>query len=572
MTRNSQFIAALTVVSSLATARVNAQAPTELASQSSAGLQGDTATSAQLGISLSDDGRFVAFASAATTLDPGDVNGMIDVFVRDRLLGTTELVSVSTGGTQGDAASTNPSLSDDGRFVAFDSGAANLVAGDTNGFADVFVRDRLNGTTVRISVPQAGGEGNGFSSVPSISGDGRFVSFVSAATNLVAGDTNANPDIFVSELATGVIVRASVGSGGLQGNSDSYQSALSDDGSTIAFVSRSSNLCANDVNATFDVFLRDLVAGTTTLASPAPGGGTPSSGAGGSLAFSGDGQFVAFTSGSSDLGIPQFTNEIFVFERATGTLSIASKSYMGVNSGGGFTRMAVSDDGRMLVFSTNSQKLVNLDFGPNDDVFLVDRANGEVTRASMSVIGTGGTGASVYPTISGDGRWIAFSSYAYDMVNADGNGVQDVFVHDRTQTQPVAFCAGKVSGQGCHPIIASNGLPSLSQASGFTIEGLSIKRNVPGLLFYGSTPSKAPFMGGTLCVTPPLKRCNVLFAGGSTNCTGHFTLDFNAWIAGGHAPSVAAGDVVYAQYWYRDSLSAPFFVGFTDALRFVVYP
>src|SRR5262249_47420017 len=136
---------------------------------------------------ISADGRFVAFESVATNLVPGDTNNRSDVFVRDRLNGTTERVSVATGGTQGSLARSNPAISAAGRFVAFTSLAPDLVANDTNAVQDIFVRDRLNGTTERVSVATGGVQSNGSSDVAAISADGLFVAFQSLATNLAPG-------------------------------------------------------------------------------------------------------------------------------------------------------------------------------------------------------------------------------------------------------------------------------------------------------------------------------------------------------------------------------------------------
>src|SRR5438132_985845 len=195
-----------------------------------------------LGSALSADGRFVAFDSAATDLVAGDTNGASDVFVHDRQTGTTERVSVASDGAQGNDSSSrgSPALSADGRFVAFDSDATNLVAGDTNGTTDVFVHDRQTGTTERVSVASGGGtQGNGksggFFAFPALSADGRFVAFQSDATNLVAGDTNGTTDVFVHDRQTGTTERVSVASAGSQGNGSSAGPVLSADGRFVAF-------------------------------------------------------------------------------------------------------------------------------------------------------------------------------------------------------------------------------------------------------------------------------------------------------------------------------------------------
>src|SRR5213076_3051692 len=184
---------------------------TERVSVASGGTEGNGAS---LSSALSADGRFVAFVSAATDLVAADTNGASDVFVRDRLTGTTERVSVASGGTQSNAASLGSALSADGRLVAFQSDATNLVVGDTNGATDVFVRDRQTGMTARVSVASDGTQANNVSSYPALSADGRFVAFQSDATNLVVGDTNGKTDVFVHDRQTGTTERVSVASGG----------------------------------------------------------------------------------------------------------------------------------------------------------------------------------------------------------------------------------------------------------------------------------------------------------------------------------------------------------------------
>src|SRR5438094_669752 len=189
---------------------------TERVSVASGGTEGNGAS---LSSALSADGRFVAFVSAATDLVAADTNGVSDVFVHDRQTGMTARVSVASGGTQANGVSCSPALSADGRLVAFQSDATNLVVGDTNGKTDVFVHDRQTGTTERVSVASGGGTqgtGNsgGFFAFPALSADGRLVAFQSDATNLVAGDTNGATDLFVHDRQNGTTARASAPPGG----------------------------------------------------------------------------------------------------------------------------------------------------------------------------------------------------------------------------------------------------------------------------------------------------------------------------------------------------------------------
>jgi len=191
---------------------------TQITSRASVGTGGVEGNSRSILPSISGDGRYVAFLSVATNLVPGDTNACEDIFVRDFSSGTTERVSVDSNGVQGDAASVGPTISGDGRYVVFESLASNLVAGDTNGFRDIFVRDRLSGTTERVNVDSGGAQANGVSSGASISPDARYVTFMSEGSNLVPGDTNATGDVFVHDRSTGTTQRVSVSNGGAQGN------------------------------------------------------------------------------------------------------------------------------------------------------------------------------------------------------------------------------------------------------------------------------------------------------------------------------------------------------------------
>jgi Tol biopolymer transport system component len=211
------------------------------------------------GLAISAHGRFVAFVSDAAELVSGPSGeGWTQVFVRDRKQGTTELVSVTPNGRPNDQPSGTLSLaiSADGRFVAFDSYATNLVKGDTNNRRDVFVRDRIVGRTERVSVGADGTQANRQSGFPSLSANGRFVAFSSPATDLVPGDTNRKVDIFVHDRLIGTTQRASISSSGVQGNGGSFVSAISGDGRTVTFVSDASNLVPHDTNNARDVFVR----------------------------------------------------------------------------------------------------------------------------------------------------------------------------------------------------------------------------------------------------------------------------------------------------------------------------
>jgi len=263
---------------------------------------------------ISGNGRFVAFDSSAKNLVAGDTNGVNDVFVHDRETKKTKRVSVRSNGTQADEGSYSPAISGNGRFVAFSSYASNLVAGDSNGTWDVFVHDRETKETRRVSVGSNGAQADGYSNVPAISGNGRFVSFESDATNLVADDTNHVTDVFVHDWETNETMRVSVGSNGAQADEGSGNPAISGNGRFVAFVSAAANLVADDTNHVTDVFVHDRETNETKRVSVGLNG---AQGDGDSYvpAISGDGRFVAFFSFATNLVAGDTTNRSDVFVR-----------------------------------------------------------------------------------------------------------------------------------------------------------------------------------------------------------------------------------------------------------------
>jgi Tol biopolymer transport system component len=223
---------------------------------------------------ISDDGRFVAFHSSARNLVRGDTNRRDDVLVYDRRDGQLTRVSVASDGTEGNGHSWGPTISDDGRFAAFASRASNLVANDTNDRDDVFVHDRQTGVTARISVATSGEQGNGRSAMPAISADGRYVAFVSFADHLVPFDTNGQADVFVHDRHTAETTRGSVATDGTEVNGESGYPAISADGRYVAFVSSADNLVPGVLDSPPELFIHDRQTGITTsqrtLQVPAP--------------------------------------------------------------------------------------------------------------------------------------------------------------------------------------------------------------------------------------------------------------------------------------------------------------
>lgn len=277
---------------------------------------GGDADSASSNPSTSANGRYVAFESFASDLVANDIGGHNDVFVRDRQTGTTTRVSVDLAGTEGDHDSDDPSISADGRYVAFESQADNLIVGDTNffPFSDLLLHDQQTGTTTLVSVDWTGAQGDGPSSSPSVSGDGRYVAFQSEA-DLVFGDISLY-DIFVRDLVAGTTTLVSVDSTGIKGNNDSYAPSISTDGRYVAFESIATDLVAGDSNGKGDIFVHDLQTGTTTRVS-VNSAGTEGNDTSSDPSISANGKYVAFESDATNLVASDNNNifDIFVYER-----------------------------------------------------------------------------------------------------------------------------------------------------------------------------------------------------------------------------------------------------------------
>ena len=407
------------------------QQGTERVSVDSAGNQGNGASAFP---SISPDGRFVAFRSDASNLVPGDTNGSMDVFVRDRQTGATTRVSVSSSGIQGDRSSFTTlwgCISADGRFVAFESEATNLVAGDTNNSSDIFIRDRQTGATTRVSVSTSGVQGNDWSHLASISADGRYVAFDSFASNLVPGDTNGIGDVFVHDRQTGATQRVSVSSSGTQAAGlNSAGASISADGRLVAFASGASNLVSGDSNNARDIFVHDRQTGATTRVSVSSSG-VQANARSGEFFLSPDGRYVAFDCDATNL-VPGDTNslqDIFVRDRQTGATTRVSVSSSGVQANANSFFPSLSADGRLVSFYGSSNNLVPGDTNGKSDVFLHDRQTGTTLLVSVDSAGNqGNQSSSGASSISADGRSVAFSSQASNLVSDDTNGTTDLFV------------------------------------------------------------------------------------------------------------------------------------------------
>lgn len=392
-------------------------------SVSSAGAQSDGESFAP---SVSGNGRYVAFWSTGSTLVAGDTNGTADVFVRDLRTRTTSRISVATGDAQADEEASEASVSGNGRYVAFSSHATNLVPGDTNDRGDVFVRDRRAGTTTRVSVTSAGQQADNTSHGPAISADGRYIAFVSHATDLVPGDTNAAEDIFVHDRQARTTRRISVSTAGGEADERSLSPSITADGRYVAFGSFASNLVPSGASG---VFVRDLWRDRTVLASLTSAGSPAGGNLGLAATISAQGRYVAFYTDAADV-VPGDSNtrqDVFVRDLRVGSTSLASRSSTGRQGNEDSFAPVISGDGRYVAFGSFASDLVRGDTNGVEDTFVRDRWTGLTRRVSVSSAGAQGDSVSDSAAVSADGRRVAFVSYASNLVPADRNDLVDVF-------------------------------------------------------------------------------------------------------------------------------------------------
>ena len=354
----------------------------ERISVSSTGAQGNGDSEAS---SISSDGRYVAFVSFADNLVPEDTNGAADIFVRDRLNGAIERVSVGANGRQSDGDSGvlnlmgGADISADGRYVAFSSMASNLAGRDSNQNSDVFVHDRATATTELISVSLSGDPAGGID--PSISGDGRFVSFTSFAFDLVPGDTGFRSHVYVRDREAGTTERVDVATDGTLGDNEAFTSELNADGRYVAFDAFSDNLVPNDGDGSVDVFVHDRQTGVTegiSTVAPATGLFRHSS----LSSITDNGRFVGFSSAETNI-VPGDTNnwnDAFLYDRDTDTVERVSVGTGGVEGDRGSFAVHAREDGRVVIFGSDATNLVAGDTNDAVDVYRRNLETGVTER------------------------------------------------------------------------------------------------------------------------------------------------------------------------------------------------
>ncbi|MDE3066228.1 MAG: PD40 domain-containing protein [Verrucomicrobiota bacterium] len=408
--------------------------------------------------SVSTNGRYVAFTSLANNLAANDSNGCVNVFARDRVTGVNLLASVATNGLAGSGCSSEPSLSGDGCYVAFRSVATNLVAGDTNQFAQIFLRDLQAGTTALVSASTNGGFGNGDSDSPTISRDGRFILFASTAQNLAAG-SYANENLFLRDaqsnqtyaLTTGGVTAWSMTPDGRYmafagTNGGAYSLSIWDSQADTTIFSNPPPSSQFFLNVSIgpdghyvayvtgydfyydsaSLYAQDIVAETNTLL----GAGQLNPHVG--LSFSADGRFLTFVGSSATSTYTRtLTNGIYLHDFQSGTNILVSHAFNSIKPADGLSDSpAVSPDGRYVAFRSFANYLVPGDTNGVPDLFLYDRLTGSNSLLSASLSGAGADNRSLTPVFSGDGQTLAFQSWASDLTAQDFNAGGDLFAQD----------------------------------------------------------------------------------------------------------------------------------------------
>jgi Tol biopolymer transport system component len=476
---------------------------THRASLDSANAEGDGASRETV---IAPSGRLVVFTSDATDLVAGDNNGTSDVFVRDPDAGTTERVSVDSSGVEGGGASALHSsrcISTDDRFVVFVSAAPNLVPNDTNGKVDVFLRDRRHGTTRRVSVDGMGIQANDDSDAPVISADGRFVAFQSLASNLVANDANGSSDVFVRDLLNNTTERISVDSSGAGANHGSFHPSISGDGGFVAFDTIATNLDPADaLNIHSDVYLRDRQAGTTVLLSK-NFGGTVGDGASTRPSVSADASRVAYESLATNLvnGDKNGRSDVFVLDRGTGVHARASVDSAGAEADGDSRDAVLSAGGGIVAFSSDATNLVAGDTNGATDTFVRVTSTDETLRVSVDSAGNQAQLGGTCRSLTASGFFCGFDSDSADLVASDLNGCADSFVHETFVRASWTDYGSGFPGTNGEPTLSLSRPPRFGQH--FTLDATnSSGAATGGWLLFGLQPADVPtHFGGHLLVT-----------------------------------------------------------------------
>lgn len=521
-------------------------------SRASVSSGGDEAGGESVEVDVSQDGRCVTFRSFADDLVEGDDNRLSDVLLHDLKTGETTLVSVSATGEQGDGESFLSSVSRGGRFVAFESSATNLVPGLTPIARSVYVRDRLAPTTTMISLSPAGEPANDRCFDVQISDDGRYVTFSSAADNLVEDDENRDLDGFLVDRLTGRLERFTVSSAGAEANGGCDRPRLSRDGRFAVFYSSATNLVEGDTNGQTDVFLRDLRKGTTVRVSVRPDG-VQGDGPSTDAAVADGGRFVAFTTNATNL-VTADTNgtwDVVLWDGASSGLTRVSVSSEGRQANEACEGPTISPDGSIIGFYSGATNLVEDDTEGQRDVFLRDRRAHSTYRVSVNDAGEGSDGDQTQHALSSAACAVAFPSLGRNLVPDDFNEARDVFVRVCGPPAPYNYCTSEPGSAGTPATMGWSG--STSVASDDLI--LEVHGAVPsqiGLFCYGPEQTLAFLGDGFLCIGAGDLGLFRLHPPQRTDESGGALQPLRLADPPAEAGRILAGSSWNFQFWFRD--------------------
>jgi hypothetical protein len=508
--------------------------------------------------STDDTGGIVVFSSPDPALVTGDTNAVEDVFVRDRVAGTTTRVSVSSAGVEADRAARMPSVSGDGRFVAFVSDATTLVPGVGNGVAQVFVHDTVTATTSVASVSNTGSAADGWCTGASVSGSGRYVAFTTQATNLGAPGGPAAAQLLLRDRQLGTTRWLAPQLGGVAPSGEARSPRISDDGRYVVFSSGDDNLVSGDVNGLRDVFRVDVVTGFVEVVSVHPTG-VPAFGHSDVGKMSKDGRFVAFQSLDPNLDPNQSGAAGTAYVR---DMTLGATRYVDTVAGAaGIGSVHVSNDGRIASWAVATFGVHSVSLIAYRDLWTT---GGPVYVTPNPYV------KSWEPALSGDGSTLIFSTQFLAGLPPMLGLVAALLPHHL----PIAFCAQLPTSGGCAAAASGVGVPSASTGS-FSVHADGVPGRVMGTVLWSVASDTPPTWGtpsSSLCVAPPTRHTGVTSSGGTKGaCDGALVLDWFAYTAANPGKAPPLGTTVYAQGWFRDR-AAPGTTAHAPALAFTPRP
>ncbi len=532
--------------------------------------------------SVSEDGRWVAFGTKSNNLATPDTNGVGDVVVRDGATGEFELVSVASDGTQGNGGSGQPVISGNGRRVIYWSAATNLDPRDTDTHFDVYQRDLEAKTTRLVSIRRGPGSTPTGINRWATNHDGRYVVFNSSDRNFPVQGSMRWASIYLVDMLTENFELISQTNDGVLADRACFGPAISGDGRFVAFITFSGNLGVSNPAYLPQAWVHDREDGQLRAASLRPDGSFSKYGLlDNSLALSYDGRFLAFCAFMPEILDSEWNGLIHSGSGIAVRDLLESKTESTWFTAGGqrpnhwCQNPQISMDGRFVCYTSPSTNLVpGIKEGP-DQVYRYDRQTGALRLMSTSNAGEPANSGIIALSLSGDGRSVAFESFASNLVPGDAGLSQDIFVRCCERDLVGTHCAPSVSSAGCLPHLTARGAPALSQAHGFEVHASQVPPGVSAMLLVSTSgPGLEPIRGHQyLCIKPPVLATSPFQTTGTSRnlCSGTFSFDLNAYWAANPSQAPAPGSLVFLQAWCADPASGVN-ASLSDSLYFELAP